>query len=223
MYLQSILIVRGDEATRQERLGKILSSLGFAKLTDPTAHPNINFVSPEEEKLSVGVEKIRSIRSWLAIKSISNLPKVVVIQNAPALTESAQNAFLKTLEEPPENTYIVLLSPNTDSLLSTIVSRCQIISLSESLPAAVSEKETKELTGVLEWIESGNLTKGFAWAKDNTDRKNALETIVKLIIVARGLLLKDKIQPVTINRLFEAKKYLLANTNVRLTLENLFL
>src|SRR5699024_3009961 len=55
--------------------------------------------------------------------------KVIIIYNSDLMTKEAQNAFLKTIEEPPENVFILMLCESLDSILETIKSRCQIYKL----------------------------------------------------------------------------------------------
>lgn len=224
MYLHSILIASGNSQSQEEKLNQILQTLGFPHNFHASNNLNLLTISPAEEKLSIGIDQIRQLRLAIAIKPTNRQPKVVIIQNAETLTEEAQNALLKTLEEPPDNAYLILLTKNTDFLLPTVISRCQVIELPASSNLALSKKEGEELAKVVSWIEQGSIPAGFAWAAENTDRKSALETIDKLLIVAHQRLKQgDALQTASIRSIFEAKKYLLANTNVRLTLENLFL
>lgn len=225
MYLQSILITGGNDQTHQQKLQEILSLLDFPDLPNFPNHPNIALVSPDEEKTAIGIDKVREIRSWLAIKSTTSQPKVAIISHADTLTEAAQNAFLKTLEEPPENTYLILMTKNLDLLLPTVISRCQIIELPEKTNLDIPKKEFEELKTVLNWIGESNITRGFTWVKDlGSDRSQAIETLDKLLFIAHQHLLQDHLlQTASIRSLFGAKKCLQVNCNVRLTLENLFL
>jgi len=96
------------------------------------------------EKSSLGVDHIRNVSSFLEKTAFyghesngNNLTntgnmigrKTVVIPNAEQMTIAAANALLKTLEEPSDNSIIILLSADLDSLLPTIISRCRVISL----------------------------------------------------------------------------------------------
>lgn len=215
MYLHSILVIGGNITSQEQKLSEILGQIGIEEKEN---NPNIIKVSPDDEKSSLGIDKIRDLRLKLSIKSINKQPKIAIINMAHNLTSEAQNALLKTLEEPPENVYLILFSPNADLLLPTVVSRCQVIELSQDLPQNNSPKEQEKLTAILKWIEEGSVLNGFAWAKENTKRKEAIETLDKLLALSRQNLIPD-----VVRKLFQAKKYLLGNTNVRLTLENLFL
>lgn len=70
------------------------------------------------------IEQIRRLEAQLAVAPVEGARRVVVIAAADSMNVAAQNAFLKTLEEPPEGTHIVLVAEAGDRLLPTIRSRC---------------------------------------------------------------------------------------------------
>lgn len=80
-------------------------------------------------KKSLGVDDIRSIVEETNRKPYEGDRKVIILYNADLMTEAAQNAFLKTIEEPPEGMYIILLCEKLDNILDTIKSRCQTYKL----------------------------------------------------------------------------------------------
>ncbi len=134
--------------------------------------------------LEFDVSKIDEIRE---VQHLIATGQSVIITHAQNLTQEAQNALLKILEE--SETTIVLLAENEDQLLPTVVSRCFVENLSEK-PIVVQ-------------------------AKKNEDIKTREEA---LVFVDNLLMSRDYIH---MRKLFQAKKYLKANTNVRLTLESL--
>ncbi len=92
-------------------------------------HPDIIFVTSEKAN-SIGIEEIRTqVIDDVAIKPYCSSYKVYVIRGAEKLTLQAQNALLKTIEEPPAYAVILLLTSNQDALLPTITSRCVKLSL----------------------------------------------------------------------------------------------
>lgn len=134
------LIIGGDEKSLKQGLKKLTRQLG---LSLDRNNPDLIIVEPDK---SIGIEKIRQVKNFLAKKSWQSKSKLVVVLEAQSMTLEAQNAFLKTLEEPPKHSQIVLLCSNPDSLLPTIVSRCQIIKL------APSQKKEQDLNTVKqEW------------------------------------------------------------------------
>ena len=77
-----------------------------------------------ENKQSIGVDQIRSVIDWVELSATLDQGKVLFIREADKLSRSASNAILKTLEEPPANTIIILLCEYEKQLLPTIRSRC---------------------------------------------------------------------------------------------------
>lgn len=92
-------------------------------------HPDIIWVGHEKPG-SIGVEDIRNqVNNTVAIKPYQGPYKVYIIPQADLMTVQAQNALLKTIEEPPEYVVIMLLTENADILLPTINSRCVMLKL----------------------------------------------------------------------------------------------
>lgn len=88
-------------------------------------HPDILFIQPEGQ--SIKIEQIRKVQHSLSFKPVSARRRVVIINDAELMTDEAANAFLKTLEEPPLNTILILIARHKSQLLPTIVSRCQVV------------------------------------------------------------------------------------------------
>jgi DNA polymerase-3 subunit delta' len=78
---------------------------------------------------AIGVSEIEKLHKSLYLKAFDGGKKVCVIWGIEKMNEASSNAFLKLLEEPPENTYFILLSESTEYVLPTVLSRCQEISL----------------------------------------------------------------------------------------------
>lgn len=94
------------------------------KQMDGKNQPDVIYVSHEKPG-SIGVEDIRTqINGDMAIKPYSSPRKIYIINEGEKMTVQAQNALLKTLEEPPEYAVILILTTNVESLLPTILSRC---------------------------------------------------------------------------------------------------
>ena len=92
-------------------------------------HPDVITLTHESLN-SISVDEVRKqVVSDIQIKPYYGPYKIYVIPNADLLTTQAQNAILKTLEEPPQYAVILLLTRNADSLLETIRSRCVILKL----------------------------------------------------------------------------------------------
>lgn len=92
-------------------------------------HPDIIYVTHEKPN-TISVDDIRTqINSDIAIKPYSSEYKIYIINEAEKMNAQAQNALLKTLEEPPSYGVILLLTSNLDALLPTILSRCVVLNM----------------------------------------------------------------------------------------------
>lgn len=92
-------------------------------------HPDIIWVTHEKPN-SISVDDIREqVNHTIAIKPYQSPYKIYIIDRAETMTVQAQNALLKTIEEPPEYAVILLLTENAQALLPTINSRCVILKL----------------------------------------------------------------------------------------------
>jgi len=98
------------------------------RLLSSGSHPNFLTVSPENQNILI--EKIRLLQEELSLKAFSDRPRAVVIVPADRMTVQAANALLKTLEEPPPGTHLLLVAHRISRLPPTIVSRCQKIPFS---------------------------------------------------------------------------------------------
>ncbi len=87
-------------------------------------HPDVHWVRPESKSRVITIEQMRQLMQEINLKPNEAKFKVCVIVAADRLNEKAANAFLKTLEEPPANSILVLLTTEPQRLLETILSRC---------------------------------------------------------------------------------------------------
>ena len=89
-------------------------------------HPDVTTISVEEDATLIKIAQIRQLLSMLDLKPLEGRNKVYIIDPADLLKDEAANALLKGLEEPPENTFFILITDNARELLITIRSRCQV-------------------------------------------------------------------------------------------------
>jgi DNA polymerase-3 subunit delta' len=87
-----------------------------------------------ERRERVLIEQVRAVQGFLGGRALGGRGKIAIFEEAQALTEDAQNALLKTLEEPPRGSLVVLVSHNASRLLATVRSRCQRVAFAP-LPA----------------------------------------------------------------------------------------
>lgn len=90
------------------------------------SHPYVRLVRPDDGK-TIPVETIRSLQKFLSLKvpttDKDNIARAIIIEDAHLLSLESQNALLKTLEEPPADTILMLLIPSAEAVLATIQSR----------------------------------------------------------------------------------------------------
>lgn len=91
---------------------------------DHCNHPDITWVRPEMKSRAISIEQIRELMRTVNLKPTAAPFKVGIIVAADRLTVQAANAFLKTLEEPPARSVLILLSTEAQRILETILSRC---------------------------------------------------------------------------------------------------
>ena len=110
------------------------------------AHPDVHVIEPESKSRRIVVEQVRELENNLRLRaSAAGGRKVGIIREADRLQVQASNAFLKTLEEPPDQSLLLLVSAQPEGLPETILSRCIKVAL---LPPAAgggdrgSEEET---------------------------------------------------------------------------------
>lgn len=102
------------------------------------AHADLLLVRPEDQA-SISIDQVRDALAELALAPVEGRARVLVLDPASALSEPAQNALLKGLEEPAPRAHLVLLARGEDELLSTIVSRCGLLRLDELARGEVEE------------------------------------------------------------------------------------
>jgi DNA polymerase-3 subunit delta' len=113
------------------------------------AHPDLHVVQPESKSRRIIIEQIRQLEHSIQRKPLLSSGKVAIIHDADRMQPQAANAFLKTLEEPPSGSLILLLSALPEAILQTVLSRCVETTLQ---PPAVREPSPEEtaLLGALE-------------------------------------------------------------------------
>jgi DNA polymerase III subunit delta' len=109
------------------------------KKIDHFNHPDVRFVDFEEESNLIKIEQIRELQRDISYKPYESQWKIYIIDHAEWMTQEAANSLLKTLEEPPVYSIIILLAEETDKILTTVISRCQKINLGD-----ISREKLKE-------------------------------------------------------------------------------
>ncbi len=102
------------------------------KLIAADRHPDVRLLEPEVSSrgsLSHKIETIRELQRGLNLAAYEGRYKVAILKRFDAANQNAANAFLKTLEEPPNNVILLLTATDADTLLDTITSRCRTVGL----------------------------------------------------------------------------------------------
>jgi DNA polymerase-3 subunit delta' len=145
----------------EEGIGKttLARALGEELLLGPGQPPRLEvhpdfWIDDRDEAISIDEIRFKpergaeahdqSLQQFLSLKPFVAPVRVAILANAERMTEAAQNCLLKTLEEPPPNTVMVLTTAYPDHLLPTCLSRCQLLQLAP-VPAAALETWLREV------------------------------------------------------------------------------
>ena len=159
---------------------------------DRGSYSDVFLVEPREPEYKGGevdhisgtikIDAVRNVQQRLSYRSARGGKKVCIVDGAEKMNEEAQNAFLKTLEEPPSDSIIILIVSDGTTLLPTIVSRCQRINFSP-LPQSVMVGIIREQLGVAEekakllaCLSGGSVGKALNW-----DMETMLEQREKIV------------------------------------------
>lgn len=177
-------------------------------------------VAPEDGKQSIGVGAIQKLVEDVKRVTIDGDYKFLVIHRGDILTEDAQNALLKTLEEPGKNTVIIIQCENLDNLLITIKSRCQVVLL------GVEYSVDKSLENLADEIFSMVRERGFFYKiKEKLDKKissrdEALDFLDALEVLVGQRLRKDSLALIEreIDAIEEARRHIMESINYKYAL-----
>lgn len=150
--------------------------------------PDVIWVT--RERASLGVEEIREqLCNTMDIKPFSSPYKIYIVLEAEKMTEAAQNALLKTIEEPPEYGVVILLTSNISALLPTIQSRCLTLEFRPLSTATVEQFLTSHcqvpdyMAKASAAFAQGNLGKAMRYAKseDFIERKDQILNLLRRV------------------------------------------
>lgn len=233
----SQLILSGTWQQRQKTAFNIIEKtlkIDFSKIK---SHPDLIVV---EGGNSLSISQVRNLQRQLSLKPHSAPVKVALIPQAEKLTIPAQNALLKTLEEPPEKTLIVLLAPKRENLLPTIISRCRVTQLDQGPYSEINKEYLALHLPLFISLLKSSMSERLKLAQKFSVREEALQLTKSLLWFWRELILskaqiipEDKAKELTCLTLAqikvalkntEATRIMLeANVHPLLAIENLFL
>ena len=171
-------------------------------------HPDVRYFAPEGAGGYL-VDQIRDIVADTSLAPIRASKKVYILDRVDLLGSSSANAFLKTLEEPPDDVVLILLGRTRESVLPTIVSRCQVVPF-RHIPASEAVGILMQNTGAANQAANialqacdGSITKAIEFLKSNermTFRAHIIEVLSSLeladdwdvITYAQDLVVKSK-------------------------------
>ena len=129
--------------------------------------PDVHLAAPESKARRIVIEQIRNLEHALQMRASDGRRKVAIISEADRMMTQAANAFLKTLEEPPNNSLLLLLSAIPEVLPETILSRCIEISLAAPSGLALTNEaaEVVELLDGLTTAPAGSVHEAYRLAR----------------------------------------------------------
>jgi len=121
---------------------------------DKNIHPDVHLIDfawqaglleeKPEQQTQIKIDVIREIQREISLKRFEGNYKVFIIDQAEKMSQSAMNCLLKTLEEPPENSLLILVTTSQDMLTQTIISRCQIIKFNRLMDSIIHKILTEK-------------------------------------------------------------------------------
>ena len=144
-------------------------------------HPDVTFIgriqqtAKGQRKTQIVIDQVREqIQDPIAYKPFEGSHKVFVVEDADRMSEGAQNCLLKTLEEPPPHSLLVLLASRLEPFLDTVVSRCQVLrfrplaaALVERIVASAAEVAA-DAARVLARLSDGSPGRAISYASEGT-------------------------------------------------------
>lgn len=124
---------------KDETINEACDRCQSCQLYKAGTHPDISLIEPEEAGKQLKIAQVRELIEYVALKSFSGKSKIAIIEPADAMNRATANALLKTLEEPPSQSMLFLLSHRPSKLPITIRSRCQRIEFQPAYDATTND------------------------------------------------------------------------------------
>lgn len=129
-------LIVGEDGIGKSKLARIFA-LQILDAVDTRQY--VDIINYRPKKASFGVDEVRELITEVGKKPFEGNKKVIIIHEGNKLTIQAQNALLKTIEEPPNGVFIIMLCENLELILDTIRSRCQIYKLTPLSKSEITE------------------------------------------------------------------------------------
>ena len=161
-------LVAGPEGSGAREVGIGLAGILVGDTAAPLKHPDVHVAEPESKSRRITIDQVRELERELQMRSLRGGRKVAIIFDADRLVEQAANAFLKTLEEPPRNSHIILVSGLPDQLIETILSRCIEVPLKQGPRRGLTDRQQRlaELMRQFSAVEHPDFPRTFRLVRD---------------------------------------------------------
>ncbi len=155
-------------------------------LIEDMAHPDLHVVVPEPGKAGLLVDDVRGLQRKIALTPVEGDRRIAFLPDFDRATDNAANALLKTLEEPPGNVVFLLTASDQESLLPTIVSRCEVIRLrsvnQETLKdALIAQGYSADEAALLAGVSAGLPGRALAMGEDKAAQEERVERLDDLM------------------------------------------
>jgi len=187
-------------------------------------HNNPDLLQFNTDQTGLKIEQVRDLLTQLPYRPYTGSSRYFVLYHFEQTTLEAQNALLKSIEEPPEYVNFVLTATQTQNILPTIQSRC-LISRQYLHPDQLSPELQTQLTQLYQQVTSSpNWSTLIEIAGELKDRDSAIELITNLItyLHQHNQTQPNLVQTLHLQTLTQHLNYLHQNSNVVLTLESAF-
>jgi DNA polymerase III subunit delta' len=121
----AVMIAKTLNCTNAEP-GEFCDGCTNCRKIESGTHPDVMTISVEDEATQIKIAQVRQILGMLGLQPLEGRNKVFIIDPADLLNAESANALLKGLEEPPENSFFILITVNVQELLLTVRSRSQV-------------------------------------------------------------------------------------------------
>lgn len=194
---------------RIEAINRMLTDANLSK-----SHPDLLYFSRIDK---LGIAEARKIKEHFSLKPYSAEGRAVVLEDAANLTIEAQNALLKTLEEPPADAILLLGASSEAKFLPTILSRCEVIRIT-SHQSPVNNTKILDIEKLL----SAGMEERFEYVEKLKDREEFLKHLIDYFhqqLISHP----NKAKTDFLKELLQAEEWAAHNVNIRAILEYLML
>ena len=213
--MASILVSGATKKDRESYIEDLLNKLGVKVSAN---NPDLLVIDVLEGKKTIGIGQVRQATKFVNERPFKGDKKVLLVSSGEKLTISAQNAMLKTLEEHPGFTTIVVEAKTQKSMLETVVSRCKLVGV------GVGEYSFKERLANISMVLNQSMGERLSWAAEFSkhEKEEVVETLEIFLSDLRFALNSKNAQNIEV--VTKVKKDLeKTNVNKKLALEFLVL